>query len=530
LTGKHTPEEKLAVLNETARAMMTELELSALLDLVLERVSLLFGVDRCAVLHVDKAHGVLRLLRSVGYDSLGGEEFSIRVGEGISGWVASSGLPAFVEDVKTDPRYVSGVRGAVSEVAVPLRRKDQVIGVLDIESTSRLSLGDFDMELLTLFASQCAAALYNASLVRELEESQRQLETRVREQQVLNHVGKLLGDVLPLDDVLREILKLANEVLRFRSCAILLPEHEERDVLRIRAAIGYPANVVEKVRIRKGEGITGGVFRSGIPRLVEDVTRVADYIPGVLGGRCEMACPLIARGRVLGVLDAEGESAGCFSEQQFVLFSTFASQAAVAIRNAAMLERTQAVYYQTISTLANALEARDRYTRGHSERVTNLAVRIAHRLGMRDEELDIVRQAGLLHDIGKIGITDDVLNKADGLSKEERGEIEHHPQFGNNILGQLKFLRDACHAILHHHERYDGNGYPGGLLGCDIPMVARVIAVADAWDAMTSDRPYREAMDERKALTEIVGNAGKQFDPDVVRAFMAVLGYEDRAA
>lgn len=530
MTRKRTLKEKLAVLTETASAMMTELEPSVLLDFILDRVQSLFGVDRCAVLQVERGKRVLKLVRSVGYNPDIAAGFSIEVGKGISGWVASTGLPAFIEDVASDPRYVPGVTGAVSEVAVPLRRKEEVVGVLDIESTKRLSLNDFDMELLMLFASQCAAALYTASLVSELEEHKKQLETRLREQQVLNHIGKLLGEVLPLDEVLREILRLARDVLNFKACAILLPEGEDRDVLRVRAAIGYPPSIIEKIRIRKGEGITGLVYRTGIPRLVEDVRKVSDYIPGVVGGRCEMACPLVVRGRVLGVLDAEGETPGCFTEHQFVLFSTFASQAAVAIRNAALLERSQAVYYETISTLANALEARDRYTRGHSERVTKLAVQIGERLGLSKDELNIVRQAGMLHDIGKIGITDEILNKPAELTKKEREEIEHHPMFGSKILEQLKFLRNACHAILHHHERYDGNGYPGGLVGSDIPIVARVIAVADAWDAMTSDRPYRKAMDERQAIREIQANAGKQFDPEVVRAFLSVLGYDEHGA
>lgn len=522
-----SPVNKLAVLNEISTALMSELELPHLLELILDRVRTAFDVDRCAILHLDANAGRLKMLRAVGYDEVVAHGFEIAVGEGISGWVASTGMPAFVADVRQDPRYVPGVTGAVSEVAVPLKRHGDVVGILDIESTRPLRMQDFDMELLSALAAKCAAALYTASLLQDLTASKYQLEQRVRELQVLNHVGKLLGQVLPLDDVLREILRLAREVLHFRSCAVLLPEADDASVLRIRAAVGYPEATVDRVRIHRGEGITGKVFESGIPRLVDDVTKAAGYIPGIIGGRCEMACPLLSRGRVLGVLDAEGEEPGCFDEGMFVLFSTFASQAAIAIKNAQMLERQQSIYYQTISSLAAALEARDSYTRGHSERVTGLAVRIGERLGLRTGEMATIRQAGLLHDLGKIGIPDGVLNKPAALSHEERGELQHHPAFGTNILGQLAFMRQASRAILHHHERFDGNGYPSGLVGAEIPLVARVIAVADAWDAMTSDRPYRDAMKDDSAVMEIVDNSGHQFDPDVVRAFLHVIGRED---
>lgn len=524
MTHSTSKETLLSVLSETASALMREeLDLPALLELILERVRILFGVDRCAILRVDSRTGRLNMLKALGYEPSVSHNFSLKVGEGVSGWVASAGMPAFVEDVREDHRYVPGVSGAVSEVAVPLKRNGEVVGVLDIESTSRVSMDDFDMDLLVVFGTLCANALYNASLISKVQEHSDQLEARVRELQVLNHVGKLLGQVLPLKEVLDEILRLASEVFQFKSCAVLLADPADRTAMKIEAARGYPKDVVEGATIRRGEGVTGEVYRSGIPRLVDDVEQVREYIPGIQGGRCEMACPLVARGKVLGVLDAEGEEPGCFDEQDFVLFSTFASQAAVAIRNAQMLERAQTTYYQTISSLANALEARDSYTRGHSERVTMLAHELGKRLNLGPRDMDLIQQSGLLHDIGKIGVADEVLNKPSDLSHEERKEIEHHPEFGNTILGQLRFMDEASKAILHHHERYDGTGYPAGLLGAEIPLPARVIAIADAWDAMTSDRPYRDAMNKEDALAEIVSNSGKQFDPDVVRVFLDML-------
>ena len=533
LAGQSDPSEKemkavdregfLDVLNQTADDLLADLELESVLHSILAQVMDLFGVDRCAVLQVDEQGGFLKMLKEVGYLPEVSRGFKLAMGQGISGWVASTGMAAFVEDVSQDSRYIPGVKGARSEVAYPLKRRGAVVGVLDIESSTILNRGDFENGTFTLFAAQCASALFNASLVDCLNEQKEQLESRVRELQVLNHVGRLLGEVMPLDDVLGEILRLATETLNLKSCAVLLPDKSDRNLLRITASRGYPDDVTETVLIRKGEAVTGEVYQRGVAKLVKDTRTEKGYVPGVVGGRCEMAAPLMARGRVLGVLDAEGDDPGCFDEHAFVVFSTFASQAAVAIRNAQMLERKQTVYYQTISSLANALEARDAYTRGHSERVTLLALALGRKLGLDLEELELIRQAGLLHDIGKIGIPDGVLNKQSKLSAEERTEIENHPEFGNNILGQLNFLEEASKAILHHHERYDGTGYPAGLLGTEIPVVARIIAVADSWDAMTSDRPYRRAMKRAVAVQEIRRNAGTQFDPQVVRVFLDYL-------
>lgn len=514
----------LTALNQASTALLSELDLDRLLQKILDEVRELFGVDRCALLTVNREQGTLELKKAVGYDELASADFSVPIGLGISGWTASVGLPAFVEDVRKDLRYIPGVHDAVSEIAIPLMRQGEVVGVLDIESQSALTQGSFDVAALSLFAGQCAVALHNARMVRELSRHKEELRERVRQLQVLNHVGKLLGELRSLDEVLAEILRVARDVLKFKACAVLLPVAEGSSTLAIRAAIGYPASVMQGVRVEENSGVTGSVFATGVPRLVPDTHGLPDYIPGVIGGRCEMACPLMARGRVLGVLDAEGEEVGCFSEHHFVLFSTFASQAAVAIRNAQMMERTQTIYYQTISSLADALEARDSYTRGHSERVTRLALELGRRLHLPEREMELVRQAGLLHDIGKIGVPDDVLNKNGSLDLQERSKIENHPQFGNTILGQLKFLTAASKAILHHHERYDGSGYPSGLMGQEIPVVARVISVADAWDAMTSCRPYRDAMTQEAALEEIQRASGSQFDPDVVRAFLAWLG------
>jgi len=176
-----------------------------------------------------------------------------------------------------------------------------------------------------------------------------------------------------------------------------------------------------------------------------------------------------------------------------------------------------------VSALASSIDAKDPYTHGHSKRVTMYSLAIAQALGLQNDEVEDLELAGYLHDIGKIGIPQEILQKPFGLSDEEFDIVKKHPLNGVKILENLKNLRRVSNFILHHHERVDGGGYPNGLAGETIPMGARILAVADAFDAITSDRPYRKRAGVEEALSEIERNSGRQFDPQVVRVFAALI-------
>ena len=173
-----------------------------------------------------------------------------------------------------------------------------------------------------------------------------------------------------------------------------------------------------------------------------------------------------------------------------------------------------------LATLSRAIEARDPYSPGHSARVTELAEAIARRLGWSEERLALLNVGGPLHDVGKLGVSDEVLAKPGRLDEEELEQIREHPKLGARILLRVAAFRAAIPYVLYHHERWDGNGYPTGRAGEQIPLEARVLAVADAFDAMTSDRPYRRALDHEAAVAEVARCSGTQFDPDVVRIFL----------
>lgn len=183
-----------------------------------------------------------------------------------------------------------------------------------------------------------------------------------------------------------------------------------------------------------------------------------------------------------------------------------------------------------LEALTQAIEARDPHTRGHAARVTALAYAVAHRLGWSEERLVTLRIGGALHDVGKLSVPLEILRKAGALTRNERAEIEEHPAAGARLVEQIELARPALPYVLHHHERWDGLGYPHRLAGSDIPVEARLLAVADAFDAMTSDRPYRRAISTAAALEEITTCSGSQFDPALAEAFLDVWGGSARAA
>jgi len=184
-----------------------------------------------------------------------------------------------------------------------------------------------------------------------------------------------------------------------------------------------------------------------------------------------------------------------------------------------LLDRSDTV----IASLANAIEAKDKYTEGHNERVSRYSVALARAAGLSERDQKIIRMAGILHDIGKIGVPDKVLNKKGPLNDKEFSRILSHPQKGEKILEPLRSLGGVRDAVLYHHERYDGKGYPLGLKGYQIPIIARIVAIADSYDAMTTTRPYRKGLSRDRAIEELQHKAGQMWDPDLVKIFVELL-------
>lgn len=233
---------------------------------------------------------------------------------------------------------------------------------------------------------------------------------------------------------------------------------------------------------------------------------------------------LSSRGKLLGIMVAASEQQQAFSEAgKKELFIDINNQASMAIDNAGMYKQLEDTFWDTIRSLAEAIDAKDSYTRGHSDRVALYAEALARKIRLEGDLLDAVRYAGYLHDTGKIGVPDAILHKAGRLTDQEYTLIMNHPVLSHKIIEPVDFLCDVKPLVLYHHERIDGAGYPNGLKGDEIPLGARIIGIADAFEAMTSDRPYRKALSQEAAIDELRICAGTQFDSDLVEAFIEVL-------
>jgi HD-GYP domain-containing protein (c-di-GMP phosphodiesterase class II) len=234
--------------------------------------------------------------------------------------------------------------------------------------------------------------------------------------------------------------------------------------------------------------------------------------------------PLSVDTRILGgVLLGNRRGTTNFLSSDLTKLFRVAKKTSPVLERLLLYRELKEVFIHSVRAFASAIDAKDPYTHGHSERVTDYALKVAATLGWNEETRDDLRISAILHDIGKIGIAESILSKPASLTPEEYMQIKRHPEIGAKIIGEIPQLKACLTGILSHHERFDGNGYPQSLGGFDIPIFGRLIAVTDAFDAMTSDRPYRKGFSREAAITELLTQQSKQFDPDMVKAFLSTL-------
>lgn len=293
--------------------------------------------------------------------------------------------------------------------------------------------------------------------------------------------------------------------------------------MAIKVAEGLPAEVVHATSVSEGEGIAGWVLASNQPMLIEDLPA---RTPAARrhGIRSAASVPIADDEGIIGVLNVGSRSFPArFTASHLASIEVIGKQAATALRNAQAVEQSRELYFDTLKALAVALETKDPYSKGCTDRVLDLAESLGEVFGLPVEERHALRVAALLHDIGMSAAGDGVLNSDRPLTTIERALLKMHPQIASEILAEVPALRRVVPIVYHHHEWYDGHGYLDGMAGEGIPLCSRILAVADAFVAMTSPRPYRAAFSDKEALRELSEKAGTQFDPAVVDALKDIL-------
>ncbi|MFZ5767189.1 MAG: PocR ligand-binding domain-containing protein [Bacillota bacterium] len=404
-------------------------------------------------------------------------------------------------------------------VALPLIVGGQVTGVLTIGGRPEgAGFAEDETAFLTTLGTSLGLALENARLFRELKLRAAMLEWLIE-------VGRVVAGSLDVDVVVESALASVRDVLGAEWCVLRLLD-EETGELVLKASVGMGAELQARAgRVRPEGSLLGKVLETGEPVVVEDLAAggLDMHLPYYSAEmRAVAVVPVRGVGKILGTLKVYSPVPRRWTEEEVGYLGTIASQTGLALENARIYSVLREYYLNAVRALAAALEAKDVYTRGHSQRVARWARACARVLGLGAEEQEQVYLAGLLHDLGKIGVREGILLKPGRLDEEEMKEMQGHPVVGAKILEPARFPAAVIAAVRHHHEDYGGGGYPAGLVGEEIPLLARIIRVADAYDAMTSARPYRQAFSAQQAREELRRGAGRQFDPRVVDAFLQI--------
>jgi response regulator RpfG family c-di-GMP phosphodiesterase len=353
-----------------------------------------------------------------------------------------------------------------------------------------------------------------------------QWQLRAQESSSLLSVSRAVNASLRLEDVFHTIVDKAVELLEVKAASILLLTPDRRH-LAFEAAHGLSDEYLSMPPVPLTDEIIADAVAYRRPTIITD----AAHHPwpqwkehAQREGIKAVACvPVVMREQPFGALCVYAGEHVQFSRRAIRILQAFADQAGIALANARLYEDIRRNYWDTVRSLTRAIEAKDPYTLGHSERVTEYALRMAGPLRLSSDEVEIIRFGTILHDVGKIGVAEHVLNNGCALSPQDEMLARLHPLIGKSILEPVDFLKPAIAIVLYHHEHLDGSGYPEGLSGDAIPKLARLVAVANAYDQLTSATAERPAMEKREAIAELQRLAGTYYDPEMVNALKAVV-------
>jgi HD-GYP domain-containing protein (c-di-GMP phosphodiesterase class II) len=416
-----------------------------------------------------------------------------------------------------------------NSMAVPLLLNNNPVGVVQLFNANPLSL-----KMVQLLGNRMATEIQKLTALEASTRREKRFQALV---DILGHIGSTLNR----DQILSMILDYTCQMLDTAASSLFLVDQETGELV-LQVASSNQQGRFNAIRIPAGQGIAGQVVETGQSVKVTDVLRDkrhynrVDQSSGFIT-RSILAVPLrtqpitlseehglVNEEQIIGCLEALNKFEGDFTDEDMVLLETLARQAANVLQISGLYTDLNDLFFDIINTLSAAIDAKDPYTQGHSQRVSEFSVVIAQELNLGPEIIRHIRIGGILHDVGKIGVPDAVLKKTGRLTADEYEEIKKHPAIGEKILSEVKLLQTELPALAEHHERLDGKGYPRGLQGENISLMGRIVATADAFDAMTSNRSYRNALSPEEAIRRLREGTGTQFDPHCVDAL--IRGYD----
>jgi len=522
--------EELETLFSISKHLRAARSADDMLPLVIREMGNVLGADAGAIILLDPDGWHFRYAFADGaLEANMGKKFAAE--KSISGLILQTGKPYVTEDLSSDPAKAANLLGFEElgpAVVVPLLSEENFLGVLICARARKepsLMFSASEVQLLTAVGEMVGNALRRARLYD-------QALMRLQNVQALHSIDMAISANMNLSVVLDVLLTQGSAQLNVDAASVLLL-NPNTHTLEYEAGYGFRTKAIESIQLGISEGLPGQVVLNRELLFVPDLLKSDRLLRKKLldeGFVSYRAAPLIAKGQLQGVLELFSRTPMMMNKEQTGFLETLATQAAIAIDNAQLfndLQRSkfelEIAYNATIEGWSRALELRDQETEGHTLRVAKMTERLAQAMGIEGKEMIQIRRGALLHDIGKMGVPDRILLKPGKLDDDEWNIMKQHAEYAFEMLWPIEFLRPAIDIPHCHHERWDGTGYPRGFKGEQIPLSARIFAVVDVWDALNSDRPYRKAWPEQKALDFISSNSGKLFDPHVVATFLELL-------
>ncbi|HEY5168926.1 MAG TPA: GAF domain-containing protein, partial [Thermoleophilia bacterium] len=512
---------RMALISESVLELTSSLDLQATLLATARRLCVGVGVNECeiTVIEGDQLHTLMRVSEGE-VDAAWMDEYLPLADAAVTREVIETKRPTVVGSLR-DPRLTPAVldinrdSGLKSWVTLPLIVKDRVIGTVElVESGAERTFTIAELDTAAAICHAAALAIDNAALFAREQQT-------TRETQLLNDIAARTAASLDLEEVVKAAVDELGQLIEFEGYGLLL-----LDGTRVGNVIGSrpAAEALLGVELDDFEpGLIERIATEGVlvVRLPEDLPPLAGS-PAIEGLSSGAIIALPSDTGLLGVLDLSSSDPDAFATIDRHLLQRVGTQLSLAIKNAQLYDEIKRMHLGNLKALSSALNAKDYYTLGHAARVAAYTVMLGRQLGWQEDVLVPLEEAAYLHDIGKISISDRVLLKPGRLNQQEWAEMREHPVVSADIIRPL-FPRDLVLAVRHHHERYDGGGYPDGLAGEAIPTLARAMAVVDAYDAMSCRRPYKAALTYTECLAELHRCRGSQFDPEMVDAFLHVL-------